>query len=390
MFFSLAPAANPNYNNHYQLGRLFLSTDAGWSIVTTPDHTAVFKGYADEFLLAENLQSIIQQEKPIYPGNFCAFVHDHQSQIVSVKTDLWRSFPIFAHDDEITNLKKSSWVIWSDSLISISPDFVVEEQKFDLIGEITTTELSRDQVIESIVQILDQKTKKFLSHNRLPLRVHLSGGVDSLLVFSLIKKQTDNYELIKYQHFDYDRFWLQNESLIRENYWGYTQIHHWKQDCVLSSGAPGDEFMLRSPATIDLLLKYRGKSTLELLSQNVNCLHWDYFHREKHHEIFTEQEVDRQQPIKDFYWKLCNIVVNDWQHWHIGKTLTWTPLRDLEIFKLMLRLPLQDSIGQIFDSAVSKIIIDANVPGLARLISDQKNSSNPMKNLCDFLFDGTS
>jgi hypothetical protein len=48
-------------------------------------------------------------------------------------------------------------------------------------------------------------------------------------------------------------FYLANSSDIKK-YWGYRQIHHWQMPCVLASGAPGDEFMLRSPTTANQYL----------------------------------------------------------------------------------------------------------------------------------------
>ena len=83
---------------------------------------------------------------------------------------------------------------------------------------------------------------------------------------------------------------------------------------------------------------------------------------------------------------MCNIIVNDWQHWHIGNTLTWTPLRDLRIFKILLRLPINDAIDQIMNSRFSLLLIENNQPGLSKLVSDQKNTGNSMKNLADFYF----
>ena len=82
---------------------------------------------------------------------------------------------------------------------------------------------------------------------------------------------------------------------------------------------------------------------------------------------------------------LCNNSVNDWQHWHIGQTLTWTPLRDLEIYKIFLRLRPEDAIPQIMDSAISIELMERNYPGLSNIISDQKNTGNYLKNLADFL-----
>jgi len=386
MFFSLTPSVRHNFAEHFQLGDINLYTDLGWDINVSKAWTVVFKGYADEFFLEKNLFLILDQHIPKYTGNFCVICYEHSTGKIFIKNDLWRSFPIFQHSDDITNLIKSDVVFWTDSIISLDQDFNITERKFDAIGHIETDTLSKEQAVSSIHQILEKKTQSFLSHNQLPIKVHLSGGVDSLLVYSCVKKQTNQYELIKAEHFDYDKFWLLNDTQIKTQFWGYNQVHHWKDSCVLTSGAPGDEFMLRSPTTIDLFLKYRNISTLDILQTNIQSLHRDYFLKEKHTQIFQSQTVDKNLSPEIFYWNLCNIVVNDWQHWHLGKTLTWTPLRDLDIFKIMLRLPIDIAIGQIFDSLISKHLIDLNMPEASNLISDNKNSLNPMKNLVDFLF----
>ena len=93
-------------------------------------------------------------------------------------------------------------------------------------------------------------------------------------------------------------------------------------------------------------------------------------------DLFEQQN---KQDTSD--WAICNILLNDWQHWHLGNTLTWTPLRDLEIIKILLRLPVPHAINQIMDSEFSRCLIERNVTGATRLISDQKNTGPVLKNL---------
>jgi hypothetical protein len=207
------------------------------------------------------------------------------------------------------------------------------------------------------------------------------------LVYSYLQRFTDQYELIKAQHFDYDEFWLKNSDTIGK-FWGYKQLHHWHEPCVLTSGAPGDEFMLRSPVTVDLFLKSQGYNMIELLKQDMwkNCLHYTYFNLPKHTKLFQTQTPPQEWSRYDMLWNLSNILINDWQHWHIGNTLTWTPLRDLRIIKILLRLPVQAALGQIMNSDISRAVIERNYPGLSKCISDQKNSGNAMANLVNFYF----
>jgi len=192
--------------------------------------------------------------------------------------------------------------------------------------------------------------------------------------------------LIKYAHVDYTDFWLMNSGDIVDN-WGYKQIHHWINPCILTSGAPGDEFMLRSPVTANIFLQNNGTDLLKM-NQDVTSLHYSYFSLPKHKKVVenlaSDFEVNKNLNKKELIWKLCNIIINDWQHWHIENTLTWTPLRDLEIFKIILQMPYEVQIKQIFDSYISKRLISDINPQFVNLISHQKNTASMMSNLINF------
>jgi hypothetical protein len=387
MFFSISNCREHNFTNHYNVGPVWINVDAGWSAVDSGQYLTVYKGYVDHKQLLDCLESIIHSIEPVWAGNYCVLMIDKATNTVSIKTDRYRGFPIYVnHGNSVTNLCKQPYTVWTDSLLTVNPDITIQESKFDAIGSVDDSVLEYDYVLSEIHKILTIKTQQFLSNNTLPIKVHLSGGVDSLLVYSYIQAHTSDYELVKCAHVDYDQFWLLNETNIQQH-WGYTQIHHWISPCVLTSGAPGDEFMLRSPSTADLYLKSRGLSIVDLMRQSqwADCLHRDYFSDKKHQEIFANQVVDSNKSLQQLNRDLCNINLNDWQHWHIGNTLTWTPLRDLDIFKLMLQLPVDRAVAQILNSEFSKALIELNNPSLVATISDQKNSKNPMKNLVRLL-----
>jgi hypothetical protein len=81
----------------------------------------------------------------------------------------------------------------------------------------------------------------------------------------------------------------------------------------------------------------------------------------------------------------ASINLNDWQHWHLGETLTYTPLRDIEIFKTIASLNKDDLIAQVMDSLIQKQLIEKNAPELLLGLSTQKNSNNCMANLTKLL-----
>jgi hypothetical protein len=372
MFFHIGNSAQFNYPHHWQLGSFFVSTDSGWQLAKNGKVEILYKGYADLAPINMLFDQLVNQTTPELTGNFCALVLIDNT--IEIKTDRYRSFPIYIGNG-VNNLVPQNQTAWTDSLITVHTDLTVTESKFDVVGEVDTSPISVEDAITAITEIIDNKTQQFLSHNTLPIRVFLSGGVDSMLVYSFLKKHTSNFEMVKCSHVDYDYFWMKNSGDISKN-WGYKQIHHWTTPCVLTSGTPGDEYMLRSPTTANQWLRLHGIQVVDLLEQAEwhDCLHSAYFRKKDNYEIF-------KQPATATPWDLCNIIVNDWQHWHLGNTLTWTPLRDLEIFKLLLRLPMDAAVEQVMNSKLSIQLIEQNCPGLSAGLSTQKNSGNVLSNL---------
>jgi hypothetical protein len=394
MFFSIDKTKQENFVCDFQFDNFFISVDFGWETYETEKHVVIYKGYADYHHLRDLLDELITETEPSRTGNYCAIVYHKTDNTISIKSDRYRSFPIYLNNgNKVTNLVKQDRTAWTDSLITITDNFEIIENKFDAIGTIDVSTISLEYGIESIASILDRKTKSLIDLRsslpmafRKPIHTFLSGGVDSLLVYSFLQKHTQDYKLIKYAHVDYTDFWLMNSGDIVDN-WGYKQIHHWINPCILTSGAPGDEFMLRSPVTANIFLQNNGTDLLKM-NQDVTSLHYSYFSLPKHKKVVenlaSDFEVNKNLNKKELIWKLCNIIINDWQHWHIENTLTWTPLRDLEIFKIILQMPYEVQIKQIFDSYISKRLISDINPQFVNLISHQKNTASMMSNLINF------
>lgn len=386
MFFSLEKTRNTRFSHCYQLGQLILNTDAGWHAAQTETKKIVYKGYADSV----ELQNIVcDLDRPV-AGNYCVFAYDQNSQKITIYTNQYRGFLIWHRSGaRLSNLLKEDYTIWNDSEISLGQDLELDEVKVDIIGDIDHRELDYNTVVDCVHQLLYNKIKNFVQHNQLPLRVYCSGGIDSMLVYSYIKTVTDNYELLLENRVQYDEFWCKNSQLISESFWGYRQIHHWRDSCVLTSGTPGDEFMLRNPSTTNLWLMYHGTNIPTLLEQQgiknkfFNLPHnLQLFEAHRHNkELYRVMALSRA----GFYRYLCNIVANDCQHWHLGNTLTFTPLRDLEIFKLFLRLGVNDAVQQILFNSISKDLIKKNDANLLNYLSEDKDTGEEFANLVGLL-----
>lgn len=378
MFFSISAGRQDNFPDHYILGDFFVDTDSGWTLKHTSRHAILYKGYVDCGSLDSLLESIIKLSTPYLTGNFCILAFDKLTSELKVLSSLYRSFPLFFDNgNQVTNLVPVGSQIWADNQITILPGIYLRDNIVDIIGNVNEVVLPAEEIASKVDAILNKKTQQFVSHNQLPIRVFLSGGVDTMLVYSYLQKFTDQFELVKCQHVDFDYFYLSNSGDLAAN-WGYQQIHHWTQPCILTSGAPGDEFMIRSPTIVGGVLKHRGIDPVAELSSRPQCMHWDYFRQSKHLDAIKNTLALSNKEV-------CNIIVNDWQHWHIGNTLTWAPLRDLEIAKLIMQLPLDRLMGQIFDSEFSCQLIEKNLPGATEFLSDRKNTKNYLKNLVKIL-----
>ena len=377
MFFSISHSDNLDFSHQWRWHGITVNTDAGWNQTIVGDQFVVYKGYSESGKMLEILPDILQQQCPELLGNFCVIAISTDQ--LEIKTDKYRSFPIwFEQQKEITNLVPLSNTAWTNNVISATLDLAVTLRNFNVIGTLDLALLTESQVLDQVDEILLARTRNFIEHNTLPIRSFLTGGVDSLLVYSYLKRAGAEVESVDYLHIDYDHFWKYNSHHLKK-FWAYNQIHHWLEPTILASGAPGDEFMLRSPVTANMYLASRGTSIPELLKTHPDCLHYEYFMLPKHQKIF-ESTLTTTNP-RWLAYEICNVLVNDWQHWHIGNTLTWTLLRDLDVLKLMLRLPVEAAVAQILDSSISKKLIEKNLPGATAWISDQKNTGAIRKNL---------
>jgi hypothetical protein len=260
--------------------------------------------------------------------------------------------------------------------------------KLDILSTVELHTRSRDEVVTTIDQILTERFAKFMSRNQLPVRAFLSGGIDTTLMYSYLQKLNIPHELVLAEHIEFDQFWVRNHATITETHWAYRQMHHWRQPTILVSGCPGDEFSLRNPLMANLLSMHHQCTITDLLdwNQHEDYLHRSYFNKEENKQARNEQCQDDNLKSMVADWNqlgpyLLDQAANDHQHWHLGNTLTFTPMRDHEILKLMLNLPWRDQVEQMLGGAISRELIERNAPDMLDLLSIQKNTGNYLEKL---------
>lgn len=364
MFFTISPQPDTRLPYHEQIGNSILSHDSGWS----GQDNQWFKGY---------------QYPTIDHGNYAKITV--VDDVICVDHDKCRSFPLWWNPDTktLTSLLGTGESIWADDVVKII-NGNIKLSKTDIYGPIDPSPIPQDRAIELLIDRFDQKFKLLAGHS-LPKKLFVTGGVDTMTLLAFVKSQKIDCDVVDYEHFEFDQFTNANIQKLKQQHWAYAQIHHWRTPVMILTGGCGDEFFFRGPYTIalwsawhdidivDILNKFDGyHKGYYLKDKNINIFKDFYNNREHIRELYkTEQDLTKQ---------ILNANVNDHQHWHLGNTLTWTPFKDLELTKIILRLNQDDLIKHILDADINKKIIQRVYPKCLELLSTTKNS-NPREHL---------
>ena len=383
MFFKIEHDKNFSFPNHYRLGKLFANTDNGWNTLDVSDYFLLYKGYADDC----TLDSILHNRSNPVTGNYCIIEYNKSNEIVTIFSDKWRQYTMFYESGKsLSNYQKTDNPIWSDATVSFNQNLEFELDFVDLVGTFDEDNLSYNSVLDRTYNTLYSRVSNFLSHNTLPVKVFLSGGLDSTLVYSFVDKITKNYSHVFENHMEWDHFWMHNRQYIMKTHWGYNQIHHWKESCVLTTGAPGDEYFLRNPQTIDIWLSWHKIDSLKYFNDNTRYIQKYYFLKnynkmlqDKNYQKLKQELMEKNKTELLTYF--CNNVLNDSQHWHLGNTLTFTPLRDLDVFKTLIQMDPEDLREHVNGGQFSIDLISRNNPAIIDYLSDQKNDDEAIRNL---------
>jgi hypothetical protein len=347
MFFSISTQLDSRFPNNYQFDNIWINCDPGWQ----QTNTVFYKGYVD---------------------NYCKITVD--SGGARVEHNNPRNFPLWSRDGLITNLSPESTYHWMDDVVSLDHWGKITVNKLHLDLIVPSDSLTIGQAQDGIRHVLDTKLKQ-APHN---LKLFCSGGVDTLLIYSMLATRHP-FELIVDEHYAPDKFTQQNQSMLNK-FWAYKQIHHWIDPAWLATGSHGDEYFLRGPAIIAMLTAWHDINFGELLINNPDCYHYHYFN--KYQELWNDawntrhQLQDKYPTVDALHRQILNMLVNDYQHWHLGNTLTWTPFKDIDIARILLQCPINQLLPQFLDARLSKdLIIDYN-PHIIDYLSRYKNHNS--------------
>lgn len=311
-----------------------------------------------------------------YDDNYCRITVDAGG--AGITHSLPRSFPIWHQTGIVTNIDSTLTPAWTDDAISmdLSGNIINTKINTDLKVPIETLTISQAQYL--IQQRLDKKLTQLPDN----VKLFCSGGIDTLLLYAMLAGQR-SFELIVDEYYEQDTFTKTNQIALNK-FWGYTQIHHWTSPTWLATGSHGDEYFLRGPAVIAMLTAWHNIDFGKLLADNPDCYHYHHFN--KYTELWTNSWNNRHQLQNEYptvellNQQIMNILVNDYQHWHLGNTLTWTPYKDIEIARILLQCSINELIPQFLDGRLSKDLIINYNPAIIDYLSEYKNH-NAQENL---------
>ena len=370
MFFELSKNSQKNFPQHFILpNKLVLNTDEGWKKIVLNDYVIILKGYSNNYDLKTLASKLTTNKRTSIKGNFCAFVCTDDS--VKILHDRDRGFPIWIGEQSITNLTKQSEPVWEDCTLTVDSMMNVDK-KWTSPYAFKRKEISDQSIIDSIHNLLNESFEKFLSHNTLPLKMYLSGGIDTLLAWTYLDNFTKNYEIVDYEYIKNTYFYATNKKIIQKHQL-YNQIHLWDHPCVLVTGSCGDEYFMRGPHTAGQILKYHGYNLIENIVESDYM--WYFLNREssKQGVLNGIKSVKEGQSLESVYEDVFARNKNDFQHWHIDNTLTFTPFKDTSVTELVLQSSTEQLISQAKNASIQKELIRKIDGGKLRFLTKWKN-----------------
>jgi hypothetical protein len=370
LFFSISQEPDRRFPNHYQLHHAWFNCDAGWQ-----QHNNIFyKGYADSATMLTVISDFDQAGN--YPGNYAAVKFSKEKVIVRHSRN--RSFELWHNDACVTNLPGCINMknIWASHEVHVLSNWTQTLHKVDTDCSVMTGALTWNQACDQILDILDQTVKDFFVNNSAQMKLYFSGGVDTLLLYSLLLQHRQPFELITYTHYEQDDFVGPNQENLNF-FWNYQQIHHWREPAWLATGSHGDEYLMRGPEVIAMLTSWHDINFEQVIESCADDYHARYF--AKHAQLWQDHWQnrhsfqDRFPTLQQLHAHVINFLLNDYQYLHLGNTLTWTPFKNINLARILLQCDIHELIPQFTNAQLTKQLIARTDPKLLEFLSRFKN-----------------
>jgi hypothetical protein len=336
---------NTDLTNKHRLGDFIVHTDQGWSV----KDDEISKGYG------------IGNKN----GNYC--VIKLTDGVLAIVTDSSRSFPIWFNQHAVSNCVKLDNLCYATQQIVFGTVPVPGDNS---VMQYTEKEYSFNQAVDWCCEYLINVTEETFRNNTLPVYAAESYGVDSVTALSALDYLGIDYKMVNCFNTQYDSSLSPNFENIR-NYWGYWQLYYNNQTHIQVTGFSGDESMSRSPMYVYWLLQSRGYNLMDLIDSAPAESYMKYYYN-RYNDKFNNSTY--QKLTKKAAYNLCfKQSSNDFQMWHLDDALTFTPMRNLNLLDVMLRLDDDALIRQAVNAEINKAVISRLSPKLLDNLDTHKN-----------------
>jgi hypothetical protein len=378
MFFSITQEPDARFPNGHQLDHAWFNCDNGWSRRDSADQgTIFFKGYCNTTPLAAVVNDFVCAGQ--HQGNYS--VIQFASDDITVRHSRNRSFELWYNDSCVTNLPTQHVTknVWASHELHISNDWQISLTLAATDQQPFTEKITINQAVDQIGQLLDLSVQEFFTHNNPDLKLYFSGGIDTLLLYSLLEYNQKPFTLVPYTFYEQDEFTTQNHDALN-SFWNYRQIHHWNTPTWLATGSHGDEYFLRGPEIVAMLTAWHDINLLEIIKQYPDSYHYVYYL--KNTEIWTgywnqRHQLREQYPTEQLlHQQIINFLLNDYQYFHLGNTLTWTPYKNIDIVRILLQCSIDDLMPQFINADINRRLIARTDRSLLTALSKHKNHNS--------------
>jgi hypothetical protein len=285
---------------------------------------------------------------------------------LSITTNELRDFPIYYDKDCVTNIERQTNLLPTDGQISYTNDGLKISWKDDFYPVHNDVLLDFAQCHEILFGSLCENVEMFANKNSRKIYVPSQNGIDTLTTRSLLDYFKLPYELFELPSSKWNTTNLQNK--LSSANWGFTQVKE-QDNSVVATGFHGDEWILRNPFYVHILLCLEGRNIVEIFDNEAQCYMKKWF--DDHYRQKCCHTVDIS--IQELQTMLCN----DYQIWPIDSTYFFSPLKHKKML-MLLHADVETLIKQVTNAELSKSIIERCSPALLGKLEHSKNTTDPV------------
>lgn len=323
-----------------------LYLDKGWS----KKGNVYYKGYSCECSIGESIDDIIHGYKP--NGIWAVIYNNH------VYHSTLRGFPLYQKDKDFTNIP------------NLENFNIVYD---DLNWTLDYNELSIVEVTEKVLSVLTENINGFAKFNNEKLKILLTGGLDSTVVWALAK-DLQGIELVKTPH----KTRTYTSDLINhlnKNHWAYNIIDIIDKKVFNLTGFSAEVMTMRGYDVFNMLCQKNQTNLYDILDEN------DYMYHFLHRKKLKQHLSEKVKVLEDWRLSLLKTLEVDYYIWHLDNNFHFVPFYDKRIPEICVRLSYNNLLENCRNGIIEREIIKKINPKFLSLISQYKNYGNVFENL---------